>query len=946
MNKFNLTFSGEIQSDQSPDEVKRRFAELFGIDDNERLQRFFSGKPIVLRRHLDRKEAAQWFQDMRRIGAYAELVKVPAEELEAEQAAEAAALLEKQQREAEEKKQAQREESKRKREASAIAAREKAEKARLAREAAAQKKAQQAQRKAEQQRQREEKARQKRERAQQEAQAKRAEAQRLAAEASAQKAAREATQAAALKKAQEKAAKAAAQEAKQEAAKQEIQRKAQKQAEERARKKAAAAKEKSRREAAERRAAQEATRRQAEEAARARSSSLAASTAESARADAARKAAEEAARAQVLEELQQRKSTAEALQQQKALEEQAITRGASELARGVKSGSQQSAPRTRVDLPQRRKAHAESKQAPPVRKRQPGEPNLYTLNAFRVSQSVRERGPRADVRRRSALLLTALALLALFAGTVYYDSLAPLERASGVDAVAADATGQLYLLAGRKLFQHDRAGLGQEVITLTELGIDSLSSPLHFLEDGSLMGLGTLARRRADAEPMQETLLHCDLKARQCNTFSAEIAGRTPVNFHPHPIDGSVFLVDSAAGELLRLDSQGKVVNRATLHLPATPTLRPDSGLILLNSAKGPAISVYRYDRNAFGQQLDEILLVSSAELTPTPATVIDFVRTGATWWALMTDGDGRRQALYTFNEQWDYQAKHELDTKSTKHTMQALGLSRWGDKLLVYNRNSFDVARFSARGEIEAPFVSELLRESVAASERAERLRTIGSRIGFSLLVLTLSLAAGWAYLNHLRTLVYKSQRLRGAQPIDDIADQLKWIPPAPNRTQSLRARSVTCAVLAVALCLVAMGVGASALQLAALLCALAGVALFVVIPQRSPCGHIAVYGEQLLLVDHDNLYHLGTGSDIHYRGNFIMIADVVVYAGSFLWPSFDISVVRQAVVPLAAGGIRIDRKTLWVKLAERWHPLLQGSLCLLLFSLFALVLLGIERF
>ncbi len=943
MNKFNLTFSGEIQSDQSPDEVKRRFAELFGIDDNERLQRFFSGKPIVLRRHLDRKEAAQWFQDMRRIGAYAELVKVSAEELEAEAAAEAAALLERQQREAEEKKQAQRDERKRKREASAKAAREKAEKARLAREAAAQKKAQQEQRKAEQQRQREEKTRLKREKAQKDAQAKQAEAQRLAAEAHAQKVAREASeaaQAAAQKKAREKAATEAALAAKQEAA-----RAAQKQDEERARKKAAAAKEKARREAAEQRAAQEATRRQAEETARNRAASLAAQSAERARTEEARKAAEDAARAQVLEDLQQRKSTAEALQQQKALEEQAITRGASELARGVKSGSQQNAPRTRVDLPQRRKAHAESKQAPPVRKRQPGEPNLYTLNAFRVSQSVRERGARAAVRGRSGLLLTALTLLALFAGAVYYDSLAPLEKASGVDAVAADATGQLFLLSGRKLFQHDRAGLGQQVITLTELGIASLSSPLHFLEDGSLMGLGALAANEdAGSEPTQKTLLRCDLEARQCEIFSAGIAGRALLNFHPHPIDGSVFAVDAAAGELLRLDGQGKVLNRATLQLPATPSLRPDSGLLLLNSAKGPAISVYRYDRNAFGQQLDEILLVPTT-LTPAPTTVIDFVRTGATWWALMADGDGRQQALYTFDEDWDYQANHALANQTRKHTAQAVGLSRWGDKLLVYDRNSFDITRFSALGEAEAPFTSALLRETVEAGERAERLRTLGSRIGFSLLTLTLLLAAGWAYLNHLRTLVYKSQRLRGAEPIDDIADQLNWIPPAPQRAQSLRARSITCAVLAVALCLVAMGVGASALQLAALLCALAGVALFVLIPLRSPGGHIAVFGEHLLLVDHDNLYHLGTGSAIHYRGNFIMIADVVVYAGSYLWPSFDTNVVRQAVVPLAAGGIRIDRKTLWVKLAERWHPLLQGSLCLILFSLFALVLLGVER-
>ena len=61
VNKFNLTFGGEILNGHDPDQVKRRFAQFFGIEDPARAERFFSGQTVILRRSLERKAAGQLY---------------------------------------------------------------------------------------------------------------------------------------------------------------------------------------------------------------------------------------------------------------------------------------------------------------------------------------------------------------------------------------------------------------------------------------------------------------------------------------------------------------------------------------------------------------------------------------------------------------------------------------------------------------------------------------------------------------------------------------------------------------------------------------------------------------------------------------------------------------------------------------------------------------------
>ena len=68
MERFNILFSGETLPDHDLAVVKRRFARYFRIEDPKRLEAFFSGKRVTLRRNLPKKEAAKVYVLLRRLG--------------------------------------------------------------------------------------------------------------------------------------------------------------------------------------------------------------------------------------------------------------------------------------------------------------------------------------------------------------------------------------------------------------------------------------------------------------------------------------------------------------------------------------------------------------------------------------------------------------------------------------------------------------------------------------------------------------------------------------------------------------------------------------------------------------------------------------------------------------------------------------------------------------
>lgn len=876
MNRFNLTFSGEILPGEDPAAVRKRFAKLFAIEDPVRLERFFSGETITLRRNLDRKAAAECFQDMHRIGAVAQLVKTSAKEA-ADILVGAAvrdtpppvsseatkpplrAKTEKRRTSAKQsaaavstgssepagtnapKKPARRGARKRKPPESATAPDSQA--------ASARKTAQKAQRSARQRARRE-----------------------------AQEQARREAEAVAQLEAQEQArreAEALAQLEAQERARREAEEQAQLEAQEQARREA------------EEQAQRDALARQ-QQAAR-------------------RRVAERAAREHILE--------AARLEAQRRPQQGPGTATARSTSRAPGRGKV----RTRLEVPLRDAAKGSAQHRAPTRKRQPGEPNVYALRPFRNALAVRERAPRALRRSRIALLLGTGALTLLIVLMAIHLGSATKYQPPAAQAIASDSSGGLTILADNALLRHDRSGTASVEIGAQEMGLSELSPPMLFIDDttllvnGSALSSSTHTAGSSDALALQR----CTLDAARCEAL-LPATGSGPINAIAHnPVDGSVFTASASTGLLSRWAPGGEPVASAELRMAASPVIRLHSGLLLLNSPEASAIGVYRYDEEAFGAQLDEVILLPTG-LDPQTLRVGDFVRNAGSWWVALYDTATNGAGVYRFSDDWQYIGQLELE-----EARWPLRLSAWGTKLLVNDGRGAVIARFNHEGAAEVPFVSSLLRHRIAQGDRANRLTVLGWRGALTLCALLAVIGLSVAYLERLRERVYRVSRARGAEPVDEHVDALNWISPAPSRKKILRSRAISLGVLILAAALMAVGQGVSAWQLAALLTALAGPVIGLAIISRQSIGHIGSLEKELLLVDHSGLYHLGADSRIQYRGAFLLMDDVIVFRGNALLPAFSQPELAARVTPMLRGAVKVDRTTTLIKLLQARHPL-----------------------
>ncbi len=449
------------------------------------------------------------------------------------------------------------------------------------------------------------------------------------------------------------------------------------------------------------------------------------------------------------------------------------------------------------------------------------------------------------------------------------------------------------------LLFHDRAGVSTKQVPLSALGISQLEPPLAFDGAGALLALGRLngdSAGPAGGNGLQ--LLRCELAVSTCQHFSPELEDSGISAFVIHPLDGSLLLADSSIGQLLKVTRDGQIVARATVPLPGHPVLRLHDGLLLMNSAGGPGISVLRYEDTAFGQQLDEILLLPPAAQMADQSRVGNFLWSGNSWWASLQDPESGSIALYRFDNEWNY-----LDQVALPDDTGPLQLASWGEKTLVSDPGRPALQRFSAQGAVEAPFVPSQLAELIAEQRRHARLTTLAWRVGLLVCALTAALGFGIGYLQNLRTLVYKPQREHGAEPVDDYADTLRWIAPVEHRQALLRRSGFNYGLLAIGILMLAIGQSVTTWQLAALLLALSGPAIALLLLSRRPPGHIGIVQDKLLLVDHRGMYHFGGGASVQYHGPFLMIDDVVVFCGSGLLPVFPLTADTEFGQPAGAG-------------------------------------------
>ncbi len=545
----------------------------------------------------------------------------------------------------------------------------------------------------------------------------------------------------------------------------------------------------------------------------------------------------------------------------------------------------------------------------------PAAPNLYQIQPFRHSADLRERPRRATRSMRRALLVAATALLALGVASALLPGMSPPTPPKGASHMATLHDGGLLLVLPDRLLLHDRAGVGSAGVTLDALGLEDVTSilPAHDSQH-------YFVRARAAADPdAPPAIWRCNLQPTTCTVFLEVQPLPDAISIHPY----SGIQLHAYAGRqaLQKISADGELVAAASHPLADPPVLRLRDGLLYTNSREAPAVSVLRYEDDALGSQLDELILLAPAALEAGQERVTNFLHAADNWWAVMRGEDSSNLGLYRFGSQWGFEGSVALPANFDPQQ-----LLDWNGKLLALDSTRPEILRFNADGAAEVPLSSDLLEGYLAG--RAGEIRLFeflagGLRTGLALLLAGALLIA---YLQDLRRRAFSGNRLQGAAPLA-ATPEITWLSPSPYRAQRLQRINRLYLALVCVLLVGAVLLRIEVHQLGALLLFLAGPAGALALLQRSPTGFLGVQGNTLVLVDHRNRYHQGQTSRILYRSWFLMIDDILVYAGPRWFPAFEPRALQESVAPLAATGVRVDRKAVLARLVESRHPLAVGG-------------------
>jgi hypothetical protein len=402
------------------------------------------------------------------------------------------------------------------------------------------------------------------------------------------------------------------------------------------------------------------------------------------------------------------------------------------------------------------------------------------------------------------------------------------------------------------------------------------------------------------------------------------------------PRTQNVYLALAGQNLLMKVSPRGEELARARVDTGDRPVLRVRDGLLLMTSSRAPAITVLRPDDAGFGQQLDEILLLSDHSAQHGLSATTDFYWSSGSWWTILRNSDSGYSAAYRFDDQWALLSRPALG--STEQPVQILP---WAGKTLLKLNNRVELLRFNEEGAQEAPLVSGSLQELIDTAESSVRRTDLLWRAALGILLLTAASLLLAALINRMAAGVYARGKPRGAPPLDDKADDVAWVGPAARAPRALRNWALGYSGLAIATLMLLLGAEVSGITLTSGLLLVLGPGLLLLALYFSPSGHVGALQRQLVLVDSHNLYHLASGARIQYCDGFLMADDVLVFLGNQWLPVFDEQDIQQHIRPLASAGTRVDQKTLLVKLVRGRHPLAIGGLAMLATTLSAACLL-----
>ncbi len=546
-------------------------------------------------------------------------------------------------------------------------------------------------------------------------------------------------------------------------------------------------------------------------------------------------------------------------------------------------------------------------------------PNAYRLQPFRNTPEIRRRAALAQTALRRGMFTagTAFALLLILLGS--FIAQRPTPTPAGPAAIAGASDSKLYLLIGDTLLQHDRAGVPEGEIELQSWGLEDARQILLPGPDGQLL----LWARAAQDEAAEPALWSCRPAEQQCSALLGDYQTAHIDALTRHDLSGDLLLADVDQGRLLRVDNSGKTVADASLDLPDQVLLRLDTGLLFINSATAPTLSVLRIEPSVFGHQIDELFLLAPPALEAGQTHVVDFLRLGEQWWATMENPETRSLGTYRFDSYWSY-----LGQVERKGAEPSARMTAWKDKVLFSSPRSGVIRRYNSEGQAEANFSSPLLDGAIASGQQRKQLEALAWRLVLLLCAAVSVLGFAYAGLQWMRKTVFSRCKEQGADALDSSLDQVRWAASAPGRQQQLRRYSTAYFGLAVGVILIAVACGVSAVQLLALLIALSGPLIVLQTLLRSPVDHLGLLGGKVILVDHLERYHAGRPTRLRQRGPFYSLDDVIIYTGTSLLPAMHREAGEMVLVANRGSVPRASWSEVLIRLRESNHPVARGGL------------------
>jgi hypothetical protein len=577
----------------------------------------------------------------------------------------------------------------------------------------------------------------------------------------------------------------------------------------------------------------------------------------------------------------------------------------------------------------------------PATRRQPGAPNLFDLRPSARADQVQQPTARDSHFLQVPLVAGAFMALALLLVALRFWAENLVAPAYGLGQVAVNAREEVAVVVNDSLMMHERAGLDRERIALSELGIGN-GATIRFFRNGDLL---VHQPRRSDPMPAwlkavlglsngsTGTLSRCQPATRRCTLLRDDIEHAM---FLVEPRTDHILLADIGKHRLEKISASGERLAVTAMELTPPVALALNEGLLYMTRGDRNTVSVLKPDTEDFARELDSLTPgldgLEQAELIfPTALAALE-----GHWWAVLQSRDATTAGLFRFDSDW--QAAQRIDLPGNALPYQ---LVEWAGKLLAPDARREVIHRVAADGSVEKPFNDEAVAKALA--ER--RGQIAWSRALQALVLIALSLGAVGLFA--LGTVQSLQRKLYRPHPdVDearfDINDEaIEWLAPAEDVEKRLRYLGFGMAATALLLLIGAFVAQFSAPALLAICLLSIGLGGYTVALQRASGCHIGQLDDQIILVDHNNTYRVGRGSRIQYINNFVMIDDVIVFLGSRFLPRFAGEQLQRQFAPLVTRGIKVDRTTLRLKLMSSRHPLLYGTLGLVVCCCSAIVVL-----